>query len=154
MTSKRLNLSVQYAQQAEGLPLRPQLRRWARAALDVDGARGGQITVRFVDTDEGRALNRDYRHKDYATNILSFPYASAPVVCGDLVVCAPVVAREAAEQDKPLLAHYAHLIVHGMLHLQGYGHEAGKKQARLMEGQERAILAALGYADPYLETRE
>lgn len=150
MTSKRLDLSVQYAQQAADLPLRPQVRRWARAALDVDGARGGQITVRFVDADEGRALNRDYLHKDYATNVLSFPYASEPVVCGDLVVCAPVVAREAAEQDKPLLAHYAHLIVHGVLHLQGYDHEAGKKQARLMENHERAILAALGYADPFL----
>ena len=150
MTSKRLNLSVQYAHRSEGLPLRPQVRRWARAALDVDGARGGQITVRFVDADEGRALNRNFRHKDYATNVLSFPYASEPVVCGDLVVCAPVVVREAAEQGKPLLAHYAHLIVHGMLHLQGHDHEAGKKQARLMEDHERAILAALGYADPYL----
>lgn len=154
VTSKRLNLSVQYAHRAEGLPLRPQLRQWARAALDVDGARGGQITVRFVDADEGRALNRDYRHKDYATNVLSFPYSSDPVVCGDLVVCAPVVAREAEEQGKPLLAHYAHLIVHGVLHLQGFDHEAGKQAARLMEDRERAILAALGYADPYLEDRE
>jgi probable rRNA maturation factor len=154
VTSKRLNLSVQYAQPPDGLPQRAQVRRWARAALDVDGARGGQITVRFVDADEGRALNRDYRHKDYATNVLSFTYAGAPVVCGDLVVCAPVVAREAAAQGKSPLAHYAHLIVHGVLHLQGYDHEAGKKQARLMEGHERAILAELGYADPYLETRE
>ena len=153
MTSKRLNLSVQYALQPEGLPLRPQVRQWARAALDVDGARGGQITVRFVDADEGRALNRDYRHKDYATNVLSFPYSSEPVVCGDLVVCAPVVARESAEQGKPLHAHYAHLVVHGVLHLQGYDHEAGQKQAHLMEKHECAILAALGYADPYLENR-
>jgi probable rRNA maturation factor len=150
VTSKRLNLSVQYACNTGDLPLRAQVRVWTRAALDVNGARGGQITVRFVDAEEGRALNRDYRHKDYATNVLSFPYASEPVVCGDLVVCAPVVAREAAEQDKPPLAHYAHLIVHGMLHLQGYDHEAGKKQARLMEDHERAILAVLGYADPYL----
>jgi probable rRNA maturation factor len=148
MTSKRLNLSVQYACNAGELPLRPQVRQWARAALD--SASGGQITVRFVDVDEGRALNRDYRHKDYATNVLSFPYAMEPVVYGDLVLCAPVVAREAAEQGKPLLGHYAHLIVHGVLHLQGFDHDAGKKQARLMENQERAILAALGYADPYI----
>ena len=150
MTSKRLNLSVQYAQPAAGLPLRQEVRRWARAALDVDGARGGQITVRFVDADEGRAFNRDYRHKDYATNVLSFPYAREPLVCGDLVVCAPVVAREAAAQGKSPLAHYAHLIVHGVLHLQGYDHEAGRKEMRIMENHERAILAALGYADPYL----
>lgn len=154
MTSKRLNLSVQYAHQPDGLPLRPQVRRWARAALDVDGVRGGQITVRFVDAEEGRALNRDYRHKDYATNVLSFPYSREPVVCGDLVVCAPVVAREAVEQGKPLLAHYAHLIVHGVLHLQGFDHKAGKKETRLMEDHERAILAVLGYADPYLEDWE
>lgn len=150
MASKRLNLSVQYAYAAEQLPLRPQVRAWARAALDVDGARGGQITVRFVDAEEGRALNRDYRHKDYATNVLSFPYGVEPVVCGDLVVCAPVVEREAAEQGKAPLAHYAHLIVHGLLHLQGYDHESGEDDARLMEDQERAILAGLGYADPYL----
>lgn len=151
MTSKRLNLSVQYACNKESLPLRTQIRAWVRAALDVDGARGGQITVRLVDADEGRELNRDYRDKDYATNVLSFAYESEPVVCGDLVVCAPVVAREAGEQRKELHAHYAHLIVHGTLHLQGYDHEAGVEQARLMEEKERAILAGLGYADPYAD---
>ena len=147
--SKRLNLSVQYACNTEGLPLRADIRRWARAALDVDGKRGGQITVRFVDADEGRSLNCDYRGKDYATNVLSFPYEMEPLVCGDLVVCAEVVAREAAGQGKPLAAHYAHLIVHGMLHLQDYDHEQSEREALRMEGKERTILAALGYADPY-----
>jgi len=150
MASKRLNLSVQYAHAPDRLPARVHVRAWARAALDVDGPRGGQITVRFVDEGEGRALNRDYRHKDYATNVLSFPYASEPVVCGDLVVCAPVVEREAAEQGKSPLAHYAHLIVHGLLHLQGYDHQSGEDDARRMENHERVILAGLGYADPYL----
>lgn len=153
MTSRRLNLSVQYACNKEDLPLRAQIRAWVRAALDVDGARGGQITVRLVDTDEGLQLNRDYRGKDYATNVLSFPYDVEPVVCGDLVLCAPVVAREAAEQRKTLTAHYAHLIVHGLLHLQGYDHEAGARQAQQMEDHERAILAALGFADPYQDER-
>ena len=151
--TKRLNLSVQYACNKDDLPLRPQIRTWVRAALDVDGARGGQITVRLVDAEEGQELNRDYRGKDYATNVLSFPYDVEPVVCGDLVLCAPVVAREAGEQSKSLEAHYAHLIVHGLLHLQGYDHEAGERQARQMEDHERAILAALGFADPYQDER-
>jgi len=153
MTSRRLNLSVQYAGNPEGLPLRAQIRPWVRAALDVDGARGGQITVRLVDSEEGLALNRDYRGKDYATNVLSFPYEVDPVVCGDLVLCAPVVAREAAEQGKSLDAHYAHLIVHGLLHLQGYDHELGEAQARQMEDHESTILASLGFTDPYLDER-
>ena len=105
--------------------------------------------MRFVDADEARRLNRDYRHRDYATNVLSFPYAREPVVCGDLVLCAPVVAREAAEQGKPLEAHYAHLIVHGLLHLQGYDHETSARQAAEMESRERRVLHALGYPDPY-----
>jgi probable rRNA maturation factor len=150
MTSKRLNLSVQYACNTDGLPLRPQLRRWARAALDVDGQRGGQITVRLVDADEGRELNLAWRGKDYATNVLSFPYELEPVVCGDLVICPAVVEREAGEQNKTCEAHYAHLVVHGLLHLQGYDHETGNKEAQQMEDKERLILAALGYADPYL----
>ena len=153
MTSRRLNLSVQYACNKEGLPLRAQIRAWVRAALDVDGARGGQITVRLVDAEEGLQLNRDYRGKDYATNVLSFPYDVDPVVCGDLVLCAPVVAREAAEQGKLLEAHYAHLIVHGLLHLQGYDHELGEAQARQMEDHERTILASLGFTDPYLDEK-
>ncbi len=149
MTSKRLNLSVQYACNQAGLPSRPQIRAWVRAALDVDEKRGGQITIRFVEPEEGQSLNSDYRGKDYATNVLSFPYEVEPVVAGDLVICAAVVEREAAEQEKTLEAHYAHLIVHGILHLQGYDHEIGENEARLMEDKERTILAQLGFADPY-----
>ena len=151
--SRRLNLSVQYACNAEELPSRPQIRAWVRAALDAEGPRGGQITVRLVDAEEGRMLNRDYRGKDYATNVLSFPYETEPAVCGDLVVCAPVVEREAADQAKPLAAHYAHLIVHGLLHLQGHDHENGDAEAKKMEDLERTVLASLGYADPYLTER-
>lgn len=149
MTSRRLNLSVQYACNKDHLPLRQKIQSWARAALNVDGMRGGQVTVRFVDAEEGQALNREFRNKDYATNVLSFPYESEPVVCGDLVICSPVVEREASEQGKSLEAHIAHLIVHGVLHLQGYDHETSKADARRMENHERAILAELGYADPY-----
>ena len=142
--SNRLDLSVQYACNREGLPLRADFVRWARAAL----IGGGQVTIRLVDADEGQALNRDYRSKDYATNVLSFPYETEPLVMGDLVICPTVVAREAAEQNKPLAAHYAHLTVHGMLHLQGWDHE-DDVEARDMEDEERTILAALGYPDPY-----
>lgn len=145
--SKRLDLSLQYACNRKGLPLRVDFVRWAHAAL----AGGGQVTIRLVDADEGRALNNDYRGKDYATNVLSFPYDTEPVVTGDLVICPAVVAREAAEQNKPLAAHYAHLTVHGMLHLQGWDHETDE-DAQAMEDEEREILAALGYPDPYRMT--
>jgi probable rRNA maturation factor len=145
--SKRLDLSLQYACNRDGLPLRADFVRWARAAL----AGGGQVTIRLVDTDEGRALNSEYRGKDYATNVLSFPYDTEPVVTGDLVICPAVVAREAAEQNKPLAAHYAHLTVHGMLHLQGRDHD-NDEDAQAMEDEEREILAALGYPDPYRMT--
>jgi probable rRNA maturation factor len=140
-----LSLSVQYACNDAGLPSRPQVRRWVAAAQEAPL----QATVRFVDAEEGQALNRDYRGKDYATNVLSFIYEEEPVVMGDLVVCLPVVLREAAEQGKPLVAHLAHLIVHGMLHLQGYDHETGPQDAERMEARERDILARLGYPDPY-----
>ncbi len=142
--SKRLNLSVQYACARDGLPPRADFVRWARAALQG----GGEIAIRLVDVDEGQALNRDYRGKDYATNVLSFPYDYEPVVMGDLVICPVVVAREAAEQNKPPEAHYAHLTVHGMLHLQGWDHD-NDKDAQAMEDKEKEILAALGYPDPY-----
>ena len=142
--SRRLDLSVQYAGDRAGLPVRADFRRWARAAL----AGSGQVTIRLVDADEGRALNRDYRGKDYATNVLSFVYDSAPVAVGDLVVCLPVVKREARAQGKPLQAHMAHMIVHGMLHLQGYDHD-NDADAETMEAEETRILATLGYADPY-----
>ncbi len=144
--SKRLNLSVQYACNRDGLPLRADFVRWARAALDG----GGEVTIRLVEPDEGQALNAEYRGKDYATNVLSFPYETEPVVMGDLVICPAVVAREAAEQGKPTAAHYAHLTVHGMLHLQGWDHE-DDAEARAMEDEERKILAALGHADPYAD---
>ncbi|WP_434513760.1 rRNA maturation RNase YbeY [Dechloromonas sp. ARDL1] len=146
--SNRLNLSVQYACNREGLPLRADFVRWARAAL----VGGGEVTIRLVDADEGQSLNNEYRGKDYATNVLSFPYEVEPVTQGDLVICPSVVAREAQEQGKPLDAHYAHLTVHGMLHLQGWDHE-DDDEAQDMEDQEREILAALGYPDPYAGER-
>ena len=124
--------------------MRADFVRWARAAL----VGGGEITIRLVDADEGQTLNNEYRGKDYATNVLSFPYDTEPVVMGDLVICPSVVAREAAEQNKPLAAHYAHLTVHGMLHLQGWDHD-NDDDADAMENEEKEILAALGYPDPY-----
>lgn len=139
-----LSLAVQYAAAGEGIPTRAQVRRWVKAALEQDA----EITVRFVDEREGRELNRDYREKDYATNVLSFVYEAEPVQ-GDLVICAPVVAREAQEQGKTLEAHYAHLVVHGTLHLQGYDHE-NDADAQVMEARESEIVTKLGYPDPYL----
>jgi probable rRNA maturation factor len=135
---------VQYACRREGLPLRADFVRWARAALTDSG----QVAIRLVDEDEGQRLNNAYRGKGHATNVLSFPYETEPLLMGDLVICPTVVAREAAEQGKPLAAHYAHLTVHGMLHLQGWDHE-NDGDAQAMEDEERKILAALGYPDPY-----
>lgn len=140
-----LALSVQYACADAALPPRPFVRRCVRASC----AAPAEVTVRFVDADEGRALNRDWRRKDYATNVLSFVYEVEPVVMGDLALCVPVVLKEAAAQGKAAEAHYAHLIVHGMLHLQGYDHETGAEDAARMEAMEREILARLGYPDPY-----
>ncbi|MHB1360764.1 MAG: rRNA maturation RNase YbeY [Rhodocyclaceae bacterium] len=145
MPKLELSLSVQYGCQDEQLPTRAQVRRWVRAAQEQPL----QATVRFVDADEGQALNRTYRGKDYATNVLTFVYTSEPVVSGDLVICLPVVLREAAEQRKPFLAHLAHLVVHGMLHLQGYDHETGKSDAARMEARERKVLARFDIPDPY-----
>ncbi|RZI83794.1 MAG: rRNA maturation RNase YbeY [Rubrivivax sp.] len=143
-----LSLSLQFADKThrEHLP-RHKVARWIRAALAVDSL-DGEITVRIVGEDEGRALNRDFRQKDYATNVLTFDYAQEPVVTADLVICAPVIEREAQEQGKPLDAHYAHMLVHGTLHAQGFDHEVDD-EALAMEAQERTILAALGFADPY-----
>ena len=123
---------------------RHRVARCIRAALELPG----EITVRIVDEDEGRALNLQYRSKDYATNVLTFDYSHEPVVVADLVLCAPVVAQEAAEQGISLQSHYTHLLVHGTLHAQGYEHEADD-EAAAMEAQETAVLAALGVADPY-----
>ncbi|WP_295853567.1 rRNA maturation RNase YbeY [uncultured Xylophilus sp.] len=145
-----LTLSLQFARFPEAalhraaLP-RAKVARWIRHALEAPG----EITVRIVDAEEGQALNRDYRQKDYATNVLTFDYTQAPVVTADLVLCAPVVAREAAEQGKPLQAHYAHLLVHGTLHAQGWDHETGDADAEAMEAREVEILARLGYPSPY-----
>lgn len=119
--------------------------RWVRRALASDAA----ITVRIVDADEGRALNQQYRHKDYATNVLTFDYAPAPDVEADLVLCAPVVEAEARQQGKTLQDHYTHLIIHGVLHAQGYDHETSSADARAMEALEVKILAGLGLGNPY-----
>ena len=140
-----LRLAVQYPGGKDGAPTRPQVRRWVRAACALPA----EITVRFVGDDEGRSLNREYRSKDYATNVLSFPYESGERISGDLALCLPVVQREAQEQGKPPEAHFAHMVVHGMLHLQGYDHETGRADAQRMEAIERKILAELGYPDPY-----
>lgn len=140
---------MQYACPNEGMPRKATVRDWVLASLRADGRRLGRIGVRFVDREEAGRLNRDYRDRDYATNVLSFPYARKPSVHGDLVLCPTVVESEAAEQGKPPAAHYVHLIVHGMLHLFGYDHVEGKKQAARMEKRERKILARLGYPDPY-----
>ena len=109
------------------------------------------MTIRIVNEHEACRLNRDFRHKDYATNVLSFAYQTAPSILGDLVLCAPVITREALEQGKSIIAHYAHLIVHGVLHLQGYDHE-NETDAMIMETQEINIVTGLGFANPYLET--
>ena len=123
----------------------PRVRKWVAMAL----LRPAEIAVRIVGSEEGQALNRQYRGKDYATNVLTFDYAREPVVSADLVLCAPVVEREAREQVKTLEAHYAHLLVHGALHAQGYDHEEGDSEAAEMESLEVLLLGALGYPNPY-----
>ena len=140
-----LHRSVQYPAGSAGAPTRPQVRRWVRASCAIPA----EVAVRFVDSSEGRDLNRDYRGKDYATNVLAFPYECGDRVQGDLVLCREVVEREAREQGKALEAHYAHMVVHGMLHLQGHDHETGRADAERMEAIEREIMAGLGYPDPY-----
>ena len=127
---------------------RHRVVRWIRAALQASA----EITVRIVGEDEGRMLNRDYRGKDYATNVLTFDYARTPQVQADLVLCAPVVEREAAAAGIPLQAHYAHLLVHGTLHAQGWDHETSAADAEAMEARESQLLRGLGFADPYLRS--
>ncbi|KRG69780.1 rRNA maturation RNase YbeY [Pseudoxanthomonas dokdonensis] len=155
----RLEVSVSYALPRLGLPAAVSFRRWVGAALH-GRIREADLAIRIVDSREGRSLNRHYRGKDYATNVLSFPAEMAEDIklpkgvtmplLGDLVICAPVVAREAREQKKPLAAHYAHLTVHGTLHLLGWNHE-DDKEAEAMEQLERDILAEMGIADPYAQ---
>lgn len=150
MALPSLTLSLQFArfdgaaEHRAALP-RHKVTRWIRHALALDA----EITVRIVGEDEGRQLNRDYRQKDYATNVLTFDYTQEPVVTADLVLCAPVVAREAAEQNKTLAEHYAHLLVHGALHAQGWDHETSDADAQEMEAYETEILTGLGFSDPY-----
>ncbi len=139
-----LSLAVQYASAAQNVPTRAQFRRWVKAAQQGDV----QVSLRIVDAEEGQQLNRDFRGKDYATNVLTFVYDDEAPLYGDIVICAPVVEREASEQNKELVAHYAHLTVHAVLHLQGYDHE-NERDAAEMEQRETAILAKLGYPDPY-----
>lgn len=144
-----LSLSLQFgpldnaAEHRAALP-RHKVARWIRHALASDA----EITVRIVDTDEGQSLNRDFRKKDYATNVLTFDYTQEPIVTADLVLCAPVVAQEAKAQKKTLQAHYAHLIVHGTLHAQGWDHELDE-DAQVMELRETEIMARLGFRNPY-----
>jgi probable rRNA maturation factor len=146
----QLSLSLQFgkiedaALHRAALP-RHKVARWIRHALQTDA----EITVRIVDAEEGLALNRDYRKKDYATNVLTFDYTMEPVVTADLVLCAPVIAQEAKEQGKTLQAHYAHLLVHGALHAQGWDHESSEEDAQVMELRESEILARLGFENPY-----
>ena len=140
-----LSLSLQFADATDRAVLpRHKVMRWMRAALQAPA----QITVRVVGLDEGRALNHDYRGKDHATNVLTFDYSHAPTVIADLVLCAPVVQREAAEQSLGLQAHYAHLLVHGSLHAQGFDHQKAT-DAALMEARESEVLLRLGFDDPY-----
>ena len=140
-----LRLSLQFADAAHRALLpRHKVARWIRAGLERPAA----ITVRIVGEEEGRALNREYRRKDYATNVLTFDYVQEPEIEADLVLCAPVVEREAKDQGLDLVAHYAHLLVHGTLHAQGYDHEVDD-EAACMEARETEVLAGLGFADPY-----
>ncbi len=144
-----LSLDMQFAAPGHTLPAKRELRTWVRAALERDA----EVTLRIVGEAEGRRLNAQFRGKDYATNVLTFTYSDevdvphAPLL-GDIVLCAPVVQTEAAEQGKPLAAHYAHLVVHGVLHLQGYDHERDDEAAR-MEARETEIVTRLGYPAPY-----
>jgi probable rRNA maturation factor len=140
-----LRLSLQFADaRHRALLARHRVQRWLRASLDTPA----ELTVRIVGADEGQVLNRQFRHRAYATNVLTFGYQQHPVVIADLVLCAPVIEREAREQGIDLVAHYAHLLVHGALHAQGMDHERAR-DAKTMQIRETQVLGALGFADPY-----
>lgn len=147
-----LNLSLQIAlrknefQAHRAVLKRHWVQKYLRHSLQQATA---EITVRIVQAEEAQALNKSYRQKDYATNVLTFDYSQEPVVCADLVLCAEVVEREAKEQGKTLQAHYAHLLVHGCLHAQGYDHELGEAEAEEMEALEIQIMQKLGFDNPY-----
>ena len=143
----QLKFYYQNASEFANIPANAMFKKWAQAALRVES----EVTIRIVDEHEARALNSQYRAKDYATNVLTFPITEEPILMGDIVICAPVMAAEAIAQNKSITAHFAHLTVHGMLHLSGFDHEA-EPQAELMEALEVQILAKLGYANPYLVT--
>ncbi len=143
----QLALTLQNVSLNDNIPTQNQFKKWAKATIRLDT----EVTIRIVDSDEARALNHEYRGKDYATNVLTFPLSEDPHLMGDIILCASVVAQEALMQNKPLIAHYAHLTVHGILHLHGYDHEI-EAQAALMEAIETQIVTQLGYADPYFIT--
>lgn len=149
MSLPELNLSLQFGAAVPAshkkLLTKARVTRWIRMAL----LRPAELTVRIVGSAEGRKLNREYRQKDYATNVLTFDYAMEPVVTADLVLCAPVVAKEAKEQNKSLEEHYAHLLVHGTLHAQGYEHETDETDALEMEALEVLLIEGMGYGNPY-----
>lgn len=144
-------IDIQYAITAEGVPGEEYLRHWLQLAL-ADRADNAELSLRVVDEAEMTALNHEYRGKDYPTNVLSFPYEAMPGVdsalLGDIVICAPVVAREALEQDKPVESHWAHMVIHGVLHLLGHDHHDAA-QAQRMEQLETRLLEQLGFPDPY-----
>ncbi len=137
-------ITVQCAATARNVPAAARIRQWARAALATDA----RVTIRVVGQAEGRLLNRSYRSRDYATNVLTFVFRDTPPLEGDLALCAPVITREARAQRKTVVAHYAHMVMHGMLHLQGFDHE-NARDAAIMERRERTLLARFGYPDPY-----
>ena len=142
----QLWMDIQNVSTLAGIPSDALFKKWARKALRVNA----EITLRIVDEAEGRALNKEYRGKDYATNVLTFPLLEEPFIMADILICAPVVAKEAKEQGKTLEAHFAHLMVHGVLHAHGYDHEV-PAQAELMESIEIQTLTNLGYANPYAD---
>lgn len=142
--TRSIRITVQNASTARNVPAAARIRRWAHAALREEA----QVTIRIVGAAEGRLLNRSYRRRDYATNVLTFVFRNQAPLAGDIALCAPVITREARAQRKPVAAHYAHMIVHGLLHLQGFDHD-NDTDAVVMERREKTLLARFGYPDPY-----